>query len=584
MLATAVVSAAQRATTRRVRLFDVDRPHTVHLRMSAKAWQTIQPTHGAYVPPAPSTRPNRPKAPAVEGRRLAPGPSGNEYAYVRAAVEFDGRRYEDVGVRLKGNVSYAIAAGTPRLPYKLDFDRFLRGRRIGGEISLNLNNNSFDPTQCREPLAYWVFRRAGVPAPRTASALFSVTIDGAYSNEYLGLYTLVEEVDERFLKRHFKSGKGLLLKPEGVRGLPYLGDNWDSYTSRFRPRSDVDPNLARRFIEFLKLVNQADDQTFRSQIESYLAVDEFLRFVAVNAAIANLDSFLCTGHNYYLYVDPVDGRTHWIPWDMHLSFSGYTWVGSGRDQVNLSISHPWWAFNRLIERLLSIPQYQQRYRASVERIWQRAFKERGLEKRLRRLEPILETAAAAAARAGRANSPTTRPAAGLFSPPPPLSEFIARRGESIANQLQGKGTAYIPVFNRPEMLPPAHAAAAPLANALWPLVDVNRDGRITPEELAAGIRTFFAAADQQKRGALDEHTLTHALAQSFAVIPAVRHGAPAAWAKAILACADLNGDGRLTLDELIVASRRLLGEVDRDVSGFFDEREFIEAIIRLLPQ
>jgi hypothetical protein len=47
-------------------------------------------------------------------------------------------------------------------------------------------------------------------------------------------------------------------------------------------------------------------------------VDQFLRFVAVNAIIANNDSYLRGGHNFYIYLDPKDGKVRFIPWDQDL--------------------------------------------------------------------------------------------------------------------------------------------------------------------------------------------------------------------------------------------------------------------------
>jgi spore coat protein CotH len=48
-----------------------------------------------------------------------------------------------------------------------------------------------------------------------------------------------------------------------------------------------------RFIEYTKLVNRADDKTFRERIASFIDVDEIpAGFLAVNTVLSNLDSFL----------------------------------------------------------------------------------------------------------------------------------------------------------------------------------------------------------------------------------------------------------------------------------------------------
>src|SRR5207302_10624576 len=104
----------------------------------------------------------------------------------------------------------------------------------------------------------------------------------------VGLYTLIEEVGNAFLKEHFQSSGGLLLKPEGVRGLEYLGDNWEPYEKKYLPKNAADKQQRQRLIDFARLVNQADDAQFRREIASYLDIDAFLRFVAANGLLVNL--------------------------------------------------------------------------------------------------------------------------------------------------------------------------------------------------------------------------------------------------------------------------------------------------------
>src|SRR5262249_1313389 len=154
-----------------------------------------------------------------------------------------------------------------------ELDHYDTDLRYHGLKSINLNAVAMDPTKAREALSYAVFRAAGVPAPRTAFAEVTLTVPGKYEREYLGLYTFVEQVDKTFLKARFKSSKGLLLKPERLRGLEYLGDDWERYKAQYRPKHEPSKKEARRVIAFAKLVNQADDTQFRKGIGSYLDVE-----------------------------------------------------------------------------------------------------------------------------------------------------------------------------------------------------------------------------------------------------------------------------------------------------------------------
>ena len=62
---------------------------------------------------------------------------------------------------------------------------------------VNLKSMYNDPSQMREALAWRLFRRAGVPAARHTYAKL------AFDATYYGLFSVIEQVDKRFLKDHF---------------------------------------------------------------------------------------------------------------------------------------------------------------------------------------------------------------------------------------------------------------------------------------------------------------------------------------------------------------------------------------------
>ena len=238
LLGSTVAGAEVTAPPSAKELFDPTRVHAIHLRISAEGWKLLQPgavTHKPSKRSAPATQPNK------DDVRTISGAAGARFAYVRSDIYFDGERVSDLGIRLKGNSSYSVSASSPRRPFKLDFERFVDGRHFAGLSSLNLNNAAFDPSQARETLAFELFREMSVPAPRTGSSLVYLSVPGLYDHEYLGLYTMVEEVDHKFLKRNFDRSDGLLLKPGGMRGLVYFGEDWAAY-KRYNPKADASPH------------------------------------------------------------------------------------------------------------------------------------------------------------------------------------------------------------------------------------------------------------------------------------------------------------------------------------------------------
>jgi spore coat protein CotH len=128
--------------------------------------------------------------------------------YVRANFWFDGEPYRNVAIRPKGMSSLMSGRASGRMPLKVDFNFFNFAQNFQGIKKLNLNNGFSDPSFIRETIGYELFEQMDLPTPRRAFA------DVWVNNHHLGLYTIVEQVDKTFLRRHFTNPEGNLYKPE----------------------------------------------------------------------------------------------------------------------------------------------------------------------------------------------------------------------------------------------------------------------------------------------------------------------------------------------------------------------------------
>ena len=280
------------------------------------------------------------------------------YKYVKADVKIGERSVKGIGLRFKGNSTFWGTSGTLKKSYKLDFDRFVQGQRFLGLKKLNLQNNATDPYQIREAVSYQVYRDAGVPACRVCFARVFLTVTGEFEREYLGNYTIVEQVDRAFLSRNYEGDKkGAIFKPEGKTNA-YLGDKWnDDYAKIYIPKTKVRKKLAKPLIGVVKLLSQSDDDVLVAGIEKVLDVDEFLNYCAVTAFLANLDSPFMLAHNYYIAVPEENKRVVWIPWDLNLSMGGFSM--GGRNQQNLSVFEA--TGMALFKRVIAEPRFRKIY-------------------------------------------------------------------------------------------------------------------------------------------------------------------------------------------------------------------------------
>ncbi|MCI0455857.1 MAG: CotH kinase family protein, partial [Gemmataceae bacterium] len=178
--------AQQPAPTTQDEFFGTTRVWTFHLKLTAEAWQKMQPTRtpnlgmfpgGKPQPPGGKPQPpggkpfppfGKPMPPAKADKDTNISAFGFDFTWVQGTLEFGDKEYKDVGVRFKGNSTYMFSAQGIKRPLKIDFNRFVKGQKLHGLTMVALGNNAFDPSQLREALSYEVYRAAGVPAPRTA--------------------------------------------------------------------------------------------------------------------------------------------------------------------------------------------------------------------------------------------------------------------------------------------------------------------------------------------------------------------------------------------------------------------------------
>ncbi len=310
---------------------------------------------------------------AMEGRHFRgegaarPGLGGYlgiDHRYGKADVTIDGETIAGVGLRYKGNGTFIEGRmRNTRLPLKIDFKEFDETLEFRGLTKINLHNSVADPSMLREALSYELFREAGVHCSQVGFAKVSLTVTGESEQKPLGLYTVVEQVNERFLADRFGSTDGLLMKPSSFGVFLYFGTDWAEYEKAYVPKTDPRPEQQERVIEFARLLHEADDPTFDSRVDEYLDTDQFLRFVAVNVLLSNLDSFLGATQNYYVYLEPTSNRFQFLPWDMDHSFGAFPLLGTPQSRCELSIDHPGGEKNTLIERVLGIPRHRETYRA-----------------------------------------------------------------------------------------------------------------------------------------------------------------------------------------------------------------------------
>lgn len=307
---------------------------------------------------------------------------------LKGNIEINGKKYEGVGVRYKGNSSYfnVRKKGSSKLPFNIKLDYKKKKHQLaGGVTKLKLANVFRDPSFLREVLSYNIARKY-MPAPRANFAKVYI------NDQYLGIYNNTESIDKTFLTAQFNQNEGTLLKcdpnwhvkvdpncPKGDKAsLMYLGDDPACYMASYELQSDDEAGW-QDLIYLTKVLNQNPDS-----LDQIFNVNQALWMLAFNMVLVNLDSYtgrLC--HNYYVYKDTF-GYYHPMVWDMNLSFGGFRFLGlegrplSNQEMQELSPFVHYKERNKkrpLITQLLRNNLYRKIYLAHIRTILEENFVE-----------------------------------------------------------------------------------------------------------------------------------------------------------------------------------------------------------------
>ena len=317
------------------RLFPNDRLTVVEVIMDTNDWDTMRREHhDLFTAPAPES-----------GHRASP------YNYYRATAIIDGERIENVGVRKKG---FLGSASAHRPSLKLNFDKFVKGREFRGLDLMTLNNNDQDASQLKQYLAYKLFNEGGVESPRCA--LTKVTVNG----KYLGVYSHVESVNKKFVKRRFGDGKGNLYEGQGADFRKGFFDKFEKKSNK--KKSDYSD------VEALTRSLESDQEGLFKSLEKVLNVDQYLRYWTMESLVGHRDSYSANQNNFLIYNEPKSGQFHFIPWGTDGAFEWRETKYSAFKRPD-SVKAEGYVAHRIYKHPDGPMRYRQQMRSHLQTVW-----------------------------------------------------------------------------------------------------------------------------------------------------------------------------------------------------------------------
>lgn len=236
--------------------------------------------------------------------------------YYPADLTWRNVKVRNVGIRSRGLGS---RNGT-KIGLRVDMNRYTGGQTLAGLSTIVLDNLWQDDAMIRERLAFTMFERVGLVAPRESFCRLFI------NNEYQGLYAITEEIDADFVRRVTGETDATVFEYHYVRDWRFddLGE-LSNYKPMLEPRThrlDADSTLYAPIQNLVREVNGPDDAVWRERVEQYIDLNQFMMHAAVEAFISENDGLLGYAgmNNFYLYRSPGATRHRLFPWDKDNAF------------------------------------------------------------------------------------------------------------------------------------------------------------------------------------------------------------------------------------------------------------------------
>lgn len=333
-------------------VFPQDKVNSLEITMTKETWQEIRTN-------MVSVKGGDFGAGGTQGGGPGGVNSSTEPKYVSVSLKFNGKTWQNVGFRLKGNSSLSSIwrGGIYKLPFRMQFDEFedkypeIKDQRLYGFKEVSMSPAFKDNSLIREKVASDIFRMAGIPSAQTA--FYKVYINFGDGLKYCGVYTMIEAVEDTMLKSQFGEKKGNLYKPEST---------FQTFSqAQFEKKTNEDAadwSDVQATITALNATTRTSNPTlWRENLEKTFNADHFVKWLAVNTTLVSWDTYGAMAHNHYLYNHSTK-KLMWIPWDNNEALTS-----NARVQLSLSgVANNW----PLINYVANDPVYYAKYKAYVK--------------------------------------------------------------------------------------------------------------------------------------------------------------------------------------------------------------------------
>lgn len=251
-----------------------------------------------------------------------------------------------------------------------------------------LNSDRQDPSHIKQCLAYYFFKKAGLPSPKCALA--RVEIATGASNSSSGVYTIIEDPEDAYDK--IDHDKGVLV--EGTHAdftaTGKLRFEIKAGIGKSGSKGDAGSKVMKRIDEITEiLAGEPNDASFQ-RLSTLVDLDQFYRYWATEAMVGHWDGYANNMNNFMIFFPLKDdhiGKIEFVPWGTDGTFVKKDIINRNlRDRlmhVSASASLPRW--------LLRYPPSRQTYLSTLRSLLNSVW-DGGAFAEFQRLRSIAESA------------------------------------------------------------------------------------------------------------------------------------------------------------------------------------------------
>lgn len=322
--------------------------------------------------------------------------------YFPARFVYNDIELDPIGINFKGHSSFTVKSC--KKSFRIDFNYFNKEMEFFGLKKLNLNNGFKDPTMLREKI-FWDI------ASNYVSVVRCVFIQVNVNDEYYGIYTAIEHIDDEFVESRYGSKeKGNLYRAESQGTLSYLGESTNLYSNNYELKTNEKINDYSGLIELTNVLTNTPTEELQEEIEKILDVKDTLYCLALLNIFSSLDSYIGSAHNYYLYQSDLTGQFKHILWDSNEAFGRFIFgLDEGQD---VRFIDPYWTPTSMVrpppegppgggfpprtstdrplfERLLEIESYNRTYLRILADMIRYGFNIKSMSNRIQELADLI---------------------------------------------------------------------------------------------------------------------------------------------------------------------------------------------------